>query len=331
MKTLMTLLISMFVFTQSINDDKKAQRVEMLDKVFASLEENIANPAWLEDESFKTFKTLLYSDAVLSLNDAEFNDTFNEVRWNLPFTHFQIIKKKKASNKTENNSTKKRIPPVSWEAVDEKTAYLKIRSFSIPGATVAKALQEIGTDQYENLIIDLRGNGGGNLEGPISLGRFLTTQPIDAGYYLTRKWFDNHEDLPTAKDVKQMPFLQDFTFTGIKKMFAEEEAFRTVIPGHDGAVFKGKVYVLINKWTASACEPLVDLFKKNKIATLVGETSCGGMLSGAYFDIDDNYKAFLPIADYYTAEGFKIDKVGVTPDIKVNPSKAKAHVLQLIQ
>ncbi|MCA0131709.1 S41 family peptidase [Winogradskyella alexanderae] len=331
MKTLFTFLLSVLVLTQLINDDKKVQRSEMLDKVFLTLEENIANPYWLLDKSFLEFKALLYSDSILSLNDQEFQRTFDQARWNLPFTHFQIVKTKATSslpkNKTENDNN----PTVTWEAIDEKTAFLKIKTFSIPGIKVAKTLQEIGTDNYANLIIDLRDNGGGNLEGPIALGRFLTQKPIDAGYYLTRKWFINHDHLPTTEDVQQIPFLQDFSYAGIKKMFANEEAFRMVIPGHKNTVYQGNVYVLINKWTASACEPLIDIFKKNNIATLVGETSCGGMLSGSYFDINEEYKAFIPIADYYTAQGQKIDKIGVKPDIEINPADAKEYILQLIK
>jgi hypothetical protein len=331
MKALVTILVSFLLLVMPLNDDKKQQREKMLNKVFISLEENIANPKWLEEPSFIAFKKLLYTDSILSLNDKEFKAVFDQERWSLPFTHFQILKKTTSSTQKKDELKKESKSPVSWNAIDDETAYLKINTFSIPGSLVAKALNEIGTEEYNNLIIDLRDNGGGNLEGPLALGRFLTQEPIDAGYYLTRKWFENHNQLPSPMEVQEMPFLQDFTYTGIKKMFAEEEAFRMVIPGHTNPVFKGKVYILINKWTASACEPLIDLIKKNQFGTLVGETSCGGMLSGAYFDINDTYEAFIPIADYYTAQGVKIDKVGVQPHIEVEPSTAKEYVLDLIK
>ena len=333
MKTLITVVFAFFTFTQPINEERKAQRIEILDKIFTTLEDNIADVRWLEEQSYKDFKSLVYSDSILALNGQDFYTTFNEGRRTLPFSHFELVPKRRQSTNLSDNKeipASKAIPAVTWEEIDEKTAYLKISTFIISAEPVLKAISEIGEDKYEHLIIDLRNNGGGSVDGPVVLGQFLTQQPIDAGYYLTRKWFENHDDYPTSAQVDQMPFLQDFTFAGIGKMFAQEEAFRMVVPGHNRPVFQGKVYVLIDHWTASACEPLIDLLKKKNIATLVGEKSYGGMLSAKFFDVNDSWKIFIPIADYYTADGTKIDRVGVSPDIEVASSNAKAYVLELI-
>jgi C-terminal processing protease CtpA/Prc len=329
MKNFVTMLLCILLVSLTSFKDKKAIRVAMLDKVFATLEKNIANPKWLEVSSFKSFKKRLYSNKVLTLSEKEFRKTFDKERKKLPFSHFQILKKD-TNMKSNDGSLKENTPAVFWEVIDNKTAYLKITTFSISETPVVKALQEIGVNKYKNLIIDLRDNEGGNLEGPLAIGRFLTNKPIDAGYYLTRKWFDTHENLPTQTAIQKMILLKDFTNLGISKAFAETAAFRMLILGHDKPIFKGKVYVLINKWTASAGEPLIDLLKKEQLATLVGETSNGSMLSGKFYNINKNYSAFIPIADYYTRDGFKIDKVGVQPDIHVNSAVAKAYALKLI-
>ncbi len=331
MKTVLAFVLVGFAFFQNPSDEKKARRVQFLDQVFTTLENNIADVRWLEEESFLDFKERMYSDSVMSLSGSNFYHTFNEGRRKLPFSHFEIVPKSTSENSSEKSeASETKNPAVWWEAVNEKTAYLKIRTFEIAADPVIKAVLEIGVDRYENLIIDLRNNGGGAIDGPVVLGQFLTQETIDGGYYLTRKWFESNEKLPTANQVNEMPFLQDFTFAGITKMYDEEAAFRTVIPGHNRPVFQGKVYVLIDHWTASACEPLIDLLKKKNLATLVGETSYGGMLSGRFFDINENWKVFVPIADYYTADGTKIDRVGVTPHIAVDPQQAKTHVLELI-
>jgi len=113
--------------------------------------------------------------------------TFNQAKKELPFTHFNIYKKRTSSKNSDNSTPKERKPLVSWEAIDAQTAYLKIDSWMVPGSEIEKALQKIGLDQYENLIIDLRNNGGAHLEGPIAIAQFLSQEPLDGGYYLTRK------------------------------------------------------------------------------------------------------------------------------------------------
>lgn len=115
-------------------------------------------------------------------------------------------------------------------------------------------------------------------------------------------------------------------------MYAATDAFRMVLPPHQNPIFKGNVYVLINNSTASTWEPLIDLFKKHNIATLVGERSAGNMLSGKTYTIDDNFSVIIPIADYQTADGSRIDQIGITPHYRINPNNAFNFVMnELIQ
>lgn len=323
MKIIVTIIISFLSLFVQANDPIK-ERKQLLDQVFQILETNIANPAWLEAPSYKNFKSTLYSEEVLQLSEEEFIAHFKQERHSLPFSHFDL---RFPVKKSEGVKSEKKAA-ISWKAIDEKTAYLDVRTFVTDAAPMIKAVREIGVDHFENLIIDLRSNGGGSLDAPVILGQFLTDQPMDAGVYLTRKWFEQEGRQATPEDIAQMPFLKDMTYQGIGKMFAEEAAFRMVVPGHDRPIFKGKVYVLIDGATGSACEPLIDLFKKEKIGTLVGERSFGGMLSGKTFSMEDSdIKVFLPIADFQTATGERIDKVGVAPDISVPADQALDYVL----
>ena len=322
MKSIVIIIISFLsLFTQA-NDPIK-ERQQFLDQVFELLETNVANPAWLKDPSYEDFKETMYSEKALSMEEQAFYKFFNKKSNDLPFTHFYLNYVKTPASKQKEASD-----VLYWKALNENTAYLGVEAFWSDPTTMIKAIEEIGTDRFENLIIDLRRNGGGTLDGPVILGQFLTSAPIDAGIHLTRKWFEKEARPATMDDIKVMPFLQDFTFKGIRKMFEEHPAFRMVIPGHDRPVFKGKVYVLVSNQTGSACEPLIDLFKKKGIATLVGESSGGAMLSAEYFPVNEQFKVFIPIADYQTAEGNRIDKIGVTPDIEVPAEKALDYTLE---
>jgi len=323
MKTVAIILFSLstlFSTPQSINPEREA----LLDQVFKLLEKHVANPQWLETESFKAFKKDLYSDKVLQMSDEDFLSYFKSQRKTLHFSHFDLRSKK--ATKKRNKGTKP-VAKMSWKPLSEDIAYLDVRTFVTDAAPMIKALSEIGTDTYKHLIIDLRDNGGGSLDAPVILGRFLTQQPIDAGVYLTRKWFLKHGRSATPEDIATMPYLKDFTYQGIGKMYRDHEAFRMVLPPHDQPIFKGKVYVLVNSNTASACEPLIDLLQKEKLATLVGPTSAGNMLSGQHFKIDNSYKVFIPISDYQTAAGDRLDQMGVTPEYKVRSENTLDFVL----
>ncbi|AXT20332.1 hypothetical protein D7030_04220 [Flavobacteriaceae bacterium AU392] len=327
MKTLITIFIATFILFNPIKEDPKEKRIKFLNKVFEQLETRIANPAWLETKSYKAFKKKLYKEKNLLLNENDFLSLLNKEREKLPFTHFYLKRKKTRTTSTIN---KKEGPAITWRAIDKQTAYLNARTFSGNGLAMIKALQGIGYSNYNNLIIDLRGNTGGSLDAPVILGQFLTNKAIDAGYYMTRKWFLENKRDATLKDVPSFPFLKEFTSEAIQKMYANEAAFRMVIPEHDRPIYKGNVYVLVSKHTASACEPLIDLFKKEKIATLVGVQSAGAMLSGFEYTINEEFNIFLPIADYQTANGERLDKIGVAPDVKVESEKALDYVLDIL-
>ena len=312
---------ALFSNATSINPERR----QVLDKVFLLLEENIANPDWLTAKSFLDFKSDLYSEKVMKMTDKDFLSYFKEQRKKLPFSHFDLHSKSflegiKAETKDQ--------PVLYWKALNEDVAYLKVRTFITDAAPMIKAVSEIGIDRYDHLIIDLRDNGGGSLDAPVILGRFLTQEYIDAGVYLNRKWFLKEQRAASKEDIAKFPFLQDFTLAGISKMYQNEVAFRMVLPPHSNPTYQGKVYILINGNTASACEPLIDIMQQKKIATVVGPRSAGNMLTGQTFKINETYEVFLPIADYQTADGRRLDQVGVIPEHKVQSENALDYVLK---
>ena len=289
-------------------------------------ENYLCNPFWTETEEWKSFATNIQSDEMLQMPLEEFIKTFNRKRHNLPFTHFYL----NPTNAQSSNTKEKELKPFEWKEVDTETALLTIRSFVADAPAMIQIVQGIQAGNYENLIIDLRNNTGGTLDAAVVLGRFLTNEPIDAGTYLSRKWFLEKGDYPSKEQIQQLPFLQDMSFNGFGKLLDEKGAFRMVLPPHNDPVFQGKVFVLTNGITGSTCEPLVDRLKKSGQATIVGEKTAGSMLSGRYFKISNELRLFMPVADYITAEGTKIDKVGVEPNISVAQDRALEHVLELL-
>lgn len=323
--SLLIVCLSSFLLSQaSINPERKA----LLDKVFDLLEKNVANPAWVESETYFAFKEDLYSEEVMKMSEEDFLAYFKQKRHQLEFSHFNLYSTKKRKKSGKSSKKQKIVPAISWKELSEGVAYLRVRTFSTSAEPMLKILAEIGTDRYDHLIIDLRDNGGGSLDSPVVLGRFLIQESIDTGVYLTRSWFEKNQRSATSEEIARFPFLKEFTYQAIMKMYANSDAFRVVLPSHNQPVFQGKTYVLVNSNTASACEPLIDLFQKHKVATLVGPKSAGEMLSGQSFKVNKNYRVFLPISDYLTADGRRIDRVGVTPEHQVSSEQALEYVLQ---
>ena len=323
MSLLFICLSSFFLSQASINPERKA----LLDKVFEILEKNVANPAWVESKTYFDFKEDLYSDKVMKMSGEDFLAYFQQKRHQLDFSHLSLYSTKKVKKAGTSDTKQKAEPAISWKELSEEVAYLRVRTFSTNAEPMVKILSEIGTDRYDHLIIDLRDNGGGSLDSPVVLGRFLIQESIDTGVYLSRSWFEKNQRSATTEDIARFPFLKEFTYQAIMKMYSTTDGFRVVLPSHDQPVFKGKIYVLVNSNTASACEPLIDLFQKYKVAALVGTKSAGAMLSGQAFKVNEDYSVFLPISDYLTADGRRIDQVGVTPEHKVPSEQALEYVL----
>jgi C-terminal processing protease CtpA/Prc len=54
------------------------------------------------------------------------------------------------------------------------------------------------------------------------------------------------------------------------------------------------------------------------------------MLAASPFVVSGKYMLMLPIADFYTYDGIRLDKVGVSPDIEVKSEEALNKALEII-
>ena len=310
--------------TQDIKERIAVQdRSKDIEQIIKASTKSIANINWIRTAEWKEFLQDIQTPEMLAMPPKAFAYAFNRKAKALPFTHFYLNLNAAA---TKSSTPKKKH--FELEAIDASTALLTIRSFAADAAGMQQIVQQIQAAAYQKLIIDLRNNHGGTLDAAVVLGQFLTNQPIDAGLYLSRKWFLNHANYPNMQEVQKFPFLQDMSFGGFGRMLDQEEGFRMVLPPHGRPTFQGKVLILTSKFTASTCEPFVDLLQKTKRATLVGQKTAGAMLSGRYFKISDSLRLFLPVADYMTANGERIDKKGVTPDILTPSQEALDYAIK---
>ena len=203
-----------------------------------------------------------------------------------------------------NNETVKRFVDVNMKSDDEvnttysnniiteniikdKLAYIKIKS--LIGVEYINQDRELvynyleSIKDYPFLIIDIRGNGGGDSR---YWQEFLLPRIIDKKYEtknylliksgeLNKKIF---EQMYFNKDVKT--FLDNSSFSDdVKKILSDFDGYRigdlSVEPSEDSIHFKGKIYLLVDNGVYSSAEMLASFCKETKLATLVGSRTAG--------------------------------------------------------
>jgi len=311
----------------SMNEEQDSTRAALIERIIGVSEMAIANPAFLETDEWTNFVKALRAEEWNGLTDDEFLREFNRMRYkaDLPFTHYRLEKIREDDTGTE------KIALIEVTDHDGKTVILNVQTFNIDEEDMISAVRRIHSGDYENLIIDIRGNQGGSFPSVVILGRYLTNRMMDTGVYLTRKWFAVHGDYPTKKQLNEIAVLQDFSLDGFTNLLHTNGAARMILPPHSDPVFGGDVYILADGNTASASEPFVHLIKESGSATIIGEQTAGAMLSGERIPVDDTFTLFVPVADYMTADGHRIDKVGVSPDIAVPSEDALKKALEIIE
>ncbi|UIR56173.1 S41 family peptidase [Sphingobacterium sp. SRCM116780] len=150
-----------------------------------------------------------------------------------------------------------------------KIAYVKIRRFGHQTAEDFKVrLRDLKKAGAQDLILDLRGNGGGYLHAAIDLAS---------------AFFKEKRLLMYTEGVNEL-----------RRDYFSEEA---------GDFNEGRIIVLINEETASASEIVTGALQDLDRGTIVGRRSYGKGLVQEQFDFADGSAVNLTVARYYTPLG----------------------------
>lgn len=122
--------------------------------------------------------------------------------------------------------------------------------------------------------------------------------------------------LESAVDVASL-FMRNQVVTQIEGRDGIERVMHTT-----GAPLLDEIPLIViqNRYSASAAEVLASSLQTQKRALIVGETSYGKGSIQSIMPIGDNQAVKLTTAHYLTADGKKIDRIGVKPDIVVTAS-----------
>lgn len=175
------------------------------------------------------------------------------------------------------NVVRKTVPIKSVDIallLKPKMGYIKINRFAETTYDEFKSgLTKLQKNGINSLVIDLRDNSGGYLE-------------------ITEKIADE-----LLKEDELIVFTKNKKGE-IKKKYATEK----------GSFEQGKVFVLINEYSASASEILAGAIQDNDRGTIIGRRSFGKGLVQREMNFDDGSAVRLTIARYYTPTGRSIQK-----------------------
>jgi len=183
---------------------------------------------------------------------------------------------------------------VTGKILDENSdiAYIQITEFSEQSAVqFAAVVNELIQSEFRGMILDLRDNGGGEVNACIEIARvFVPEGPI---VHLVKG--------DGTKDTKNAT----------------------------GAQLEIPLVVLVNGNTASASEILSAALKESDAATIVGTQTFGkGLVQGVYFYNDDT-AAKITDGTYLTPLQNDIHGIGITPDVIVEQPEDVNTDLQL--
>ncbi|WP_455615566.1 S41 family peptidase [Eisenbergiella sp.] len=171
-------------------------------------------------------------------------------------------------------------PTVNQKMLDNNIGYIQITEFdTVTLDQFTEALAVCRGSGMKGLILDLRGNPGGNLNTVCDIAREL----------LPKGLIVYTED----KNGKRTEYTSDGTNQ-----------------------IKEPLVVLVDSGSASASEILAGAIKDYGIGTLVGTTTFGKGIVQRIISLSDGSAVKLTVSNYYTPNGNNIHKIGIAPDIE---------------
>ena len=171
-------------------------------------------------------------------------------------------------------------PTVKYEMLDDAMAYIQITEFDdVTVDQFADALATAKGSGAKGIILDLRGNPGGNLSAVVDIARMI---------------------LPKGMIV----YTEDKA--GNRKEYKSDGLHELKLP----------LVVLVDGNSASAAEILSGAIQDYKLGTLVGTTTFGKGIVQQIFPLGDGSAAKVTISSYYTPNGRNIHGTGIEPDVE---------------
>ena len=219
---------------------------------------------------------------------------------------------------------------VRYDLRPDGVAVLRVDRFLLDETAplIAEAMEGVADREPRALVVDLRQCSGGDVSSML-VAAHLLDEPTRIGLFIAAPWWAENDRVPTPGEWDALPQLTELDLGPFYQALTTVGAGVGVVAPAEPR-YSGPVYVLTSPETASAAEPLVHLLKQTGRATVVGERTMGAMLSSDSVELSDGWTLVFPAADYFTAEGGRLEGVGVAPDAPARSNQALRVAVDLV-
>ena len=322
-RRLLATALSVFAWSASDSLAQSANFRETAEAINQTIRANHYRPAELESQAYRQIEADVIALGEKAASADEFMNGFRTLWRKGPFSHVGLQKAEEPAAdriaRFDTQNAGEGAVTLTWK---DSTAILTVTTMN--GADTIRAIDaaygEIVARKATKLIIDLRSNGGGAFAVVPLIGH-LVSKPIDAGVFVVGSWYANHQEPPRPADFASARPWRGYSV----KAFQADVLTRPLTSYRIDPIeplFRGPVVVLTSRRSLSAAEIAADALKSAGRAKVVGEKTPGVVLSSKLFDVPGGFHLRVPIADYFSIKGGRLEGVGVTPDVPVNADLA---------
>ena len=296
---------------------------KLYNDIFSKTDSTIFNISYSRTKNYLKAKNELLENSTKMFDNYEFFLSFylaTRMKRKLDFTHFYLTKNQQNIISTTN---------ITLKEINANTCVLDVDGFVGDNLKMDTLLEKIKLKKYQNLIIDLRNNGGGSFETASPLGNFISSKPLIAGFFPNNNWYKLHDRYPTLADTSLFSSFNNGTIEEFYQVANTKSGvyFKTK---PDSEVFNGKIFLLVNHRTGSTSEAVTMAIKEYKLGLVVGTKTAGSLLSIKWFKLNDMFNLAIPTNDFISTFGYRVDKKGIEPDINTGNEDALEYVLKYL-
>jgi carboxyl-terminal processing protease len=208
---------------------------------------------------------------------------------------------------------------LSWFNPD--TAVLKVNTFDVGynRTNVETLMKQVEDSNAKNLIVDLRSNPGGSIFNLLHLMDLLLPSGTPLGTFINRSSVESY-----VKDENGKP-------TDLAAIARYSKKGRLISSKLATPYFKGHIAVLVNGGSGSASEIAAAALRDDIDAPIVGTKSAGAVLVSMMNQMPHDFMLQVPITDFVTVNGVRLEGTGVTPVVEVPDAARFTDKDQVVQ